>query len=265
MPKFAANLTMMFGEVPFLDRFAAASRAGFAGVEYLFPYDYSKEDLRARLRDHRLVQVLHNLPGGHWSAGERGIACLPDRTAEFAEGVDKAIDYATALGCTSLNCLAGISPTGVTSEQARQTFVSNLKVASKRLASAGIRLLIEPINTKDIPGFFLTTTSQALEILESVGSDNLFLQYDVYHMQIMEGDLASRIERNLPRIAHMQIADNPGRHEPGTGEINFDFLFGFIDRIGYQGWIGCEYKPAGATEAGLGWFERAMKRTSASV
>ena len=256
MPKFAANLTMLFNESAFLDRFAAAKRAGFSGVEYLFPYDHAAADLRARLDEHGLTQVLHNLPAGDWSAGERGIACHPDRVAEFEQGVARAIEYATALGCTQLNCLAGIVPAGLDQDRARATFVGNLRGAARRLQDAGLRLLIEPINTRDIPGFFLRTTAQALGIIEEVGSPNLFLQYDVYHMQIMEGDLATTIHKNLDRIAHLQIADNPGRHEPGTGEINYDFLFDYLDRIGYAGWIGCEYKPAAATEAGLGWMTR---------
>ena len=256
MPKFAANLTMLFNEVPFLDRFAAAGRAGFAGVEYLFPYEHEPNEIRRRLDEHGLTQVLHNLPAGNWSAGERGIASHPDRVAEFEEGVTRAIQYATALGCTQLNCLAGIAPAGVDQDRARATFVANLRGAARRLQDAGIRLLVEPINTRDIPGFFLRTTAQALEIIGEVGSANLFLQYDVYHMQIMEGDLATTIEKNLDRIAHVQIADNPGRHEPGTGEINYEFLFEFLDRIGYAGWIGCEYKPAAGTDAGLGWMTR---------
>ena len=256
MPRFAANLTMLFNEVPFLDRFAAARRAGFAGVEYLFPYEHDPNAIRRQLDEHGLAQVLHNLPAGNWSAGERGIASHPDRVAEFEDGVTRGIQYATALGCTQLNCLAGIAPAGVDQDRARATFVANLRGAARRLQDAGLRLLVEPINTRDIPGFFLRTTAQALEIIGEVGSANLFLQYDVYHMQIMEGDLATTIEKNLERIAHVQIADNPGRHEPGTGEINYEFLFEFLDRIGYAGWIGCEYKPAAGTEAGLGWMTR---------
>ena len=256
MPKFAANLTMLFNEVGFLDRFAAARRAGFAGVEYLFPYDHDAAEIRARLDEHGLTQVLHNLPAGNWGAGERGIACHPDRVAEFDDGVARAVQYAAALGCTQLNCLAGIAPAGLDPGRGRAVLVGNLRGAARRLQDAGIRLLIEPINTRDIPGFFLRTTAQALEIIDEVGSDNLFLQYDVYHMQIMEGDLANTLQKNLARIAHVQIADNPGRHEPGTGEINYDFLFDFLDRIGYRGWIGCEYKPTAATEAGLGWMTR---------
>jgi len=255
MPKFAANLTMMFNEVDFLDRFDAAARAGFHGVEYLFPYPYKKEELVERLQKHGLTQVLHNLPAGDWSKGDRGNACLPDRIGEFQDGVGRAIEYATALGCKQLNCLAGITPQGVPPDKLRETFVGNLKFAAAKLASAGIRLFVEPINTRDIPGFFLCRTAQALEIIDAVASPNLSLQYDIYHMQIMEGDLATTIQRNLPRIGHMQLADNPGRHEPGTGEINYPFLLPFIDKLGYSGWIGCEYKPAAATTAGLGWIK----------
>ncbi|MBS1217606.1 MAG: hydroxypyruvate isomerase [Proteobacteria bacterium] len=253
MPKFCANLTMLFNEVAFMDRFAAAAKAGFKGVEYLFPYDYDKKDLVAALAGNGLAQVLHNLPAGNWTQGERGIACHPQRVAEFRDGVDRAIDYATALGCEQVNCLAGIRLPHLDPLEARETLIRNLQFAAPRLQAAGIRLLIEPINTRDIPGFFLNQSQQALDIIRAVGSDNLFLQYDIYHMQIMEGDLARTIEANLALIPHMQLADNPGRNEPGTGEINYPFLFRHIDRIGYRGWIGCEYKPATTTEAGLGW------------
>ncbi len=256
MPRYAANLTMLFNEIDFLDRFEAAARAGFSGVEYLFPYAYPAAELRTRLDANGLTQVLHNLPAGDWNAGERGIACHPDRTAEFAAGVGRAIDYAHALGCQQVNCLAGRVPVGVSQHDARDTFVGNLKVAAAMLAAAGVRLLIEPINTRDIPGFFLHHTKQALDIMDEVGSDNLFLQYDVYHMQIMEGDLATTLERTIARIAHIQIADPPARHEPGTGEINYDFLLGHLDRLGYAGWVGLEYKPAGRTEDGLRWMRR---------
>jgi hydroxypyruvate isomerase len=255
MPKFAANLTMMYNEVDFLDRFEAAARSGFKGVEYLFPYPFGKDELAERLEQHGLTQVLHNLPAGDWGAGERGIACLPDRVGEFQDGVGAAIEYAQALGCKQINCLAGISPQGADPDAVRATFVSNLKFAADKLKQADIRLLIEPINTRDIPGFFLCHTQQGLDIIDDVGSDNIALQYDIYHMQIMEGDLAPTIERNLARIAHMQLADNPGRNEPGTGEINYPFLFEFIDKLGYGGWIGCEYKPAARTEDGLGWVK----------
>lgn len=253
MPKFAANLTMLYNEIDFFDRFEAAARAGFRGVEYLFPYAYEKEQLVERLQAHNLVQVLHNLPPGNWDAGERGIGCHPDRMGEFQESVGKAIEYATALGCGQLNCLAGIAPAGVPGEKLRETFVTNLRFAAAALKEAGIRLLIEPINTRDIPGFYLNYSKQALGVIKDVGSDNLYLQYDIYHAQVMEGDLTRTIETHLDLIKHMQLADNPGRHEPGTGEINYPFLFDTLDRLGYEGWIGCEYKPHTTTEEGLGW------------
>ena len=255
MPKFNANLTMLFNEVPFLDRFQAAAEAGFKGVEFLFPYAFDKDAIAERLDKHGLVQVLHNLPAGDWDAGERGIACHPDRVGEFQDGVGRAIEYATALGCRQLNCLAGIAPAGVDAEKVHATFVANLRFAATKLEAAGIRLLVEPINTFDIPGFHLNRTAQAIALIEEVGSPNLWLQHDVYHMQRMEGELANTIARHLPRIAHMQIADTPGRHEPGTGEINYAWLFRFIDQLGYDGWIGCEYKPAAGTREGLGWIQ----------
>jgi len=263
MPKFSANLSMLFAEHDFLDRFDAAARAGFKGVEYLGPYDHPAEAVAARLKKNGLAQVLFNLPSGDWAGGERGLAILPDRVEEFRAGVDKAIGYAKALGCGQVNCLAGIAPEGVDHGTLEDTFVENLKFAAERLGNAGIKLLIEPINTRDIPGFFLTGTRQALAIMEQVGSKNLHLQYDIYHMQVMEGDLARTIEANLPRIAHIQLADNPGRHEPGTGEINYPFLYEFIDRIGYSGWVGAEYKPKAGTEAGLGWFRQFAGRAAA--
>jgi hydroxypyruvate isomerase len=260
MPRLAANLTMLFGEVPFLDRFAAAAGAGFSAVEYLFPYEHDPQVLRQRLRDHALVQVLHNLPGGNWAAGERGIACLPDRVDEFKAGVDKAIEYATALGCDRVNCLAGIAPPALPAAAALDTLTRNVGYAASRLKAAGIKLLIEPINTRDIPGFFLNHTSQAIGVIEAAASDNVFLQYDIYHMQIMEGDLAATIERCLPSIGHMQLADVPGRHEPGTGEIDYPSLLGFIDRVGYSGWIGCEYIPRAGTVEGLQWASPYLNR-----
>ena len=263
MPTLCANLTLLFNEYPFMERFAAAAKAGFKGVEYLFPYDYSKEALAEALAKHKLVQVLHNLPAGNWASGERGIACHPSRVGEFQDGVGLAIAYARALGCKQLNCLAGICPDAPEDRQ-RAAFVANLKFAALKLKEAGIKLLIEPINTIDIPGFYLTGSKQAVEIITEVGSDNLFLQYDIYHMQVMEGDLARTIESRLPVIAHMQLADNPGRNEPGTGEINYPFLLAHIDRIGYQGWIGCEYKPRAATEAGLGWAREYLRASAAA-
>lgn len=255
MPKFAANLSMLFTELDFLDRFAAAARAGFQAVEYLFPYDYDKHELAARLKAHGLIQVLHNLPAGDWAAGERGIACHPDRIQDFQAGLERAIDYAQALGCPQVNCLAGTLPLGASPHQAHQTLVRNLRLAAPRLADAGIGLLIEPINTYDMPGFFLNRTDQALAILDEVGSPNLKIQYDIYHAQRMEGELAATLRQYLAHIGHIQLADNPGRHEPGTGEIHYPWLLRHIDQIGYQGWIGCEYKPAGRTEDGLGWLQ----------
>ncbi|MDT8879597.1 hydroxypyruvate isomerase [Halomonas saccharevitans] len=255
MAKFAANLSMLFTEVDFLDRFEAAAKAGFKGVEYLFPYDFEAADIKRRLDDNGLTQVLFNLPAGDWGAGERGIACHPDRVEEFRSGVDRAIAYAKVLGNTQVNCLAGIKLENVSDDQARQTLVENLRFAAEKLAAEGILLIAEPINTRDIPGFFLNRTAQALALFDEVGSNNLKLQYDIYHMQIMEGDLAPTIEANLARIAHVQLADNPGRHEPGTGEINYPFLFAHLDRLGYDGWIGCEYKPKAGTQEGLGWLD----------
>ena len=253
MPKFAANLSMLFTELPFMERFAAARAAGFDAVEYLFPYAYPKQALAAALRDNGLTQVLHNLPAGDWEAGERGIACHPGREAEFREGLARAIGYAAALDCQQLNCLAGKLPAGVAREEAHATLVANLRHAAAALKQAGIRLLIEPINHYDIPGFFLTRTDEALAIADEVGSDNLFVQYDIYHAQRMEGELGATLRKHLARIGHIQLADNPGRHEPGTGEINYRWLLRHIDAIGYTGAIGCEYKPQTTTAAGLGW------------
>lgn len=253
MPKLAANLTLLWNELDFLDRFAAASRAGFRAVEYLFPYAYEAQLLVDKLGQHRLQQALHNLPAGDWTKGERGIACLPERRGEFRDGVGRAIDYAKALSCSKLNCLAGVAPQGADEELLKSTLVDNLKFAAHELGKVGIQLLLEPINTRDIPGFFVNRTQQALEIFEAVGSPNLFLQYDIYHMQIMEGDLGPTLQRHIARIQHVQIADNPGRHEPGSGEINHAFLFGLLDRLGYQGYVGCEYKPLGKTDEGLAW------------
>lgn len=246
---------MLFTEAPLLERFKRATRAGFAAVEIQFPYDTPLEQLQQALFRNKLALVLHNLPAGNWAAGERGIACLPDRVDEFRQGIDAALTYAAALGVPQLNCLAGIRPAHVPSDTARHVLVNNLGYAALRLKAYGLKLLIEPINTFDVPGFFVSTTRQALELIDEVGADNLFLQYDVYHMQRMEGDLAHTLATHIEKIAHIQIADNPGRHEPGTGEINFDFLFAHLDRIGYQDWVGCEYKPATTTEAGLGWLK----------
>jgi len=253
MPRFAANLTMLFGEKPFLDRFAAAKAAGFSGVEYLFPYEYDKADLREQLDEHGLIQVLHNLPAGNWAAGERGIAILPDRVDEFRDGVISAVSYAKALDCRQLNCLVGIAPRDADPFEMNEVLVENLRFASDALARERIKLLVEPINTLDIPGFFLNKTEQAVQLIADVRSSNLFIQYDIYHMQVMEGDIARSLQKHLPRIAHVQLADNPGRNEPGTGEINYPFLFRHLDTLGYRGWVGCEYKPKTTTVDGLGW------------
>jgi hydroxypyruvate isomerase len=256
MPRFAANLTMLFNEVPFLERFERAARAGFKAVEFLFPYPFGTAEIKVRLERHGLQLVLHNLPAGDWDAGERGIACLPDRTEEFRAGVARGIEYATALGVPQLNVLAGKAPPGADPALLRRTFVANLRYAAAELGKHKLKLLVEPINTYDIPGFFVSRTADAIAILDEVGAANACLQYDLYHAQRMEGELTATIVRHLPRIAHIQLADNPGRHEPGTGEINYAFLFSQLDRMGYAGWIGCEYKPLAGTEAGLGWRQR---------
>lgn len=254
MLRFSANLGMLFGEVPLLQRFALAARAGFRGVEYPFPYEHPVSELRERLAAHGLTQVLLNLPPGDWAAGERGLACHPDRQNEFREGVGQGIEYARGLDCTMLNCLAGITPP-VSDERAFQTLVDNLRYAARELEAHGIRLLLEAINTRDMPGFYVSHLSRAKAVCEAVASENLWLQCDIYHLQVMEGDLARSIQRHFERIAHFQVADNPGRHEPGSGEINFRFLLELIDELGYAGWIGCEYKPATTTLAGLGWLD----------
>jgi hydroxypyruvate isomerase len=255
MPKFCANLTMLFNEVDFLDRFEKAAKAGFKGVEYLFPYAWKKEQLVEKLGAFGLSQALHNLPAGDWNKGERGIACLPGRETEFQEGVGKAIEYAKALKCPQVNCLAGLTPAGVPADKVRKTLVANLRFAAAALEKEGIRLLVEALNDKDVPGFYLVRTADVLALIKEVGHANVYVQYDVYHMQIMEGNLTKTIQANLDKIAHIQIADNPGRNEPGTGEINYPNLFKAIDASGYKGWIGCEYKPAGKTEDGLGWVK----------
>jgi len=259
MPKLNANLSMMFNEAEFTERFALAAKAGFKGVEFLFPYAYDKNQLADLARRNRLEVVLFNAPPGDWNAGDRGLACDPARVGECEEGIGKAIDYALTLGCKQIHCLAGLKPRGVNEERMRESYIANLQFAGKELAKHGLKLLIEAINTRDIPGFYLNTSRQAFDIMHYAQVANLSFQYDIYHMQIMEGDLAPTIEKNLARIGHMQLADTPGRHEPGTGEINYAFLFAHIDRIGYPGWIGCEYRPATTTEAGLGWSKPYLK------
>jgi len=253
MLRFSANLSMLYPEHPFADRFAAAARDGFTGVEYVGPYAEPPETVAGRLRDNGLEQVLFNLPAGDWAGGERGIASLPGREAAFRAGIDTAIRYAQALGCRQVNCLAGI-PKGVDAAVAEQTLVDNLRYAAPRLADAGVKLLLEPINPVDMPGFFVNTAEHALRLFEAAGEDNLFLQYDFYHMQRVRGELASNFARLQPRIAHVQIADTPGRHEPGTGEISYGFIFAELERLGYDGWVGVEYHPLAGTSAGLGWL-----------
>lgn len=254
MLRFAANIGMLFGELPFRERFAAAARAGFRAVEYPFPYSYPLAELKEELEQNHLVQVLHNLPPGDFTKGERGIACLPERKGEFQDSVGLALEYARGLRCPQVNCLAGIAPE-VPRDVAFRTFVDNLKFAAQNCAQAGVRLLIEPINTTDMPGFFLCNSAQAIAVLDAVGSPNLALQYDIYHMQVMEGDPARSLAQCIPRIGHFQVADHPGRHEPGTGSIDYRSLFHLIERLGYTGWIGCEYHPLGDTLAGVGWLD----------
>jgi hydroxypyruvate isomerase len=260
MPKLAANLSMLFTEVPFLDRFAAAAAAGFRGVEYMFPYEHEPQAVADRLHAAGLEQVLHNLPAGDWAKGDRGMACHPDRVGEFQDSVGRALTYARALGCKRLNCMAGKAPEGIPAERAQAALVENLRFAAREVGKAGITLLVEAINTRDMPGFFVSTTRHALAILDAVAAPNLRYQYDIYHMQRMEGELAETLRAQLPRIGHVQLADNPGRHEPGTGEINYQFLLPLLDELGYQGWVGCEYKPATTTTAGLGWMARYASR-----
>ena len=255
MPKFCANLSLMFTEVEMLGRFERAAHAGFRAVEVQFLYGLPAAQAAEQLRRHKLELVLHNLPPGNADQGERGLACLPDRVGEFQASVGRGIEYAQALGCRMLNCLAGIAPPGVPAAQLERTFVDNLRFAAQALAKENIRLLVEPINTRDIPGFYLHHTAEALRLFDAVGHPNVWLQYDIYHMQVMEGDLTRSIRTHLKRIAHIQFADNPGRNEPGTGEIHFPNLFRAIDEAGYTGWIGAEYKPLKGTEEGLGWMQ----------
>jgi len=251
---------MLYGEHGFMDRFKAAKADGCAGVEYLFPYDFPKDALLEALGENGLEQVLHNLPAGDWAAGDRGMACDPERVGEFRDSVGLALDYATALKCPQCNCLAGIAPEGVDPARLEQTFVDNLKFAAAEFERAGVKLLIEAINRRDIPGFYLGTSAQAMDVIEKVGSNNLYFQYDFYHMQIMEGDLTPTFQHLMPKIPHVQIADTPGRGEPGTGEINYPFIFEMLDAAGYTGWVGCEYKPKAGTSEGLGWLRSWQKR-----
>lgn len=246
---------MLYPELPFLDRFAAAAADGFRAVEYVGAYDQEPAALKALLDQHGLKQALFNMPAGNWAAGERGIGCHPDRIAEFRQGVEKAIEYAKATGCTHVNCLAGIAPAGYDRPVLELVLIDNLRHAAPHLADAGIKLLVEPINTRDIPGFLINSTDHYERIASAVKHDNLYLQYDFYHMQVVQGDLIPTFLRLQSRIAHVQIADNPGRHEPGSGEVNYPNIFKALDEAGYTGWVGAEYKPKAGTSAGLGWFE----------
>ena len=253
MPRFSANLGFLFQEVSFFDRLAAAARAGFSGVEHGSPYEAPPEDIAARLQANGLQQALCNLPPGDPARGERGIAALPGREQVFAECVERALTYARALSCGCLHAMAGTPPAGASRQDCEEVYVRNLRWAADMLKPHGIRLLIEPLNTRDNPGYFLTTMAQARQLIERVGSDNLFAQMDLYHCQVMRGDLAEEIKAYLPLVGHFQIAGNPGRHEPDVGEINYPYLFDLIDDLGYTGWVGCEYRPRGNTTEGLGW------------
>jgi hydroxypyruvate isomerase len=250
MPRLAANVSTLFPQLGFLERFAAAAAAGFKAVEYQFPYQWKAEDIAERVRAAGLQVVLHNLPAGDFARGERGIAALPGREREFREGVERAIDYAKAVSCPRLNCLAGLAPVD---REHFAVLVDNVRFAARKLGAAGLSLTLEMINTRTVPGFFLSRSAQAIDVLNAAGEGNAFLQYDFFHMQIMEGDLAHTVERLLPRIGHIQLADVPGRHEPGSGEVNFDFLLRHLDALGYSGWVGCEYNPQGDTLEGLKW------------
>lgn len=254
MPKFAANLSMMFVEVPFLERFAAAKAAGFAAVEFQFPYGFAIADVAARVRDNGLQVILFNLPPGDFDKGDRGIACLPGREAEFAKGIDTGLAYAAALGCKKMNCLAGIRPSTLAKPKALDTLLENVELAASRLTAEGVSLLIEPINPHDIPGFLLNSSADGIAVMDALASSRIALQYDVYHMQRVEGELSATLQRLMPRIGHIQIADAPSRHEPGTGEVNFHHVLRHIDALGYDGWIGCEYRPKTTTMEGLGWI-----------
>lgn len=256
MPKLAANLSMMFQEAPFLDRFAAAAECGFTGVEFLFPYDFPADEIAARLERRGLTQALFNLPPGDWAKGERGMAALPGRESEFMATVEQALLYARATKCQRLHAMAGNWPAGRDRREGRAVYAANLKRAADRAAEEGVTLVIEPINVRDMPGYFLNTSDDAMSVIEEVGRDNLKLQLDLYHCQIMEGDLATHIRRLAGRYAHVQIAGVPERQEPDRGEVNYDYLLELLDEVGYGGWVGCEYRPAAGTRAGLGWAQR---------
>lgn len=261
MPRFSANISMLYPELPFAERFAAAAADGFGAVEYVGAYDQEPAGIRALLDRHGLKQALFNMPAGDWAAGERGMGCLPDRVQEFRQSVDIAIKYAEATDCGQVNCLAGIAPVGHDRARLEAVLVDNLRYAAPRFAEAGIKLLVEPINPRDMPGFLVNSTNDYERIAAAVDHENLYLQYDFYHMQVVQGDLINTFRRLQSRIAHVQIGDNPGRHEPGTGEINYSNIFRMLDEVGYDGWVGAEYRPRAGTSEGLGWFEGWGRRT----
>ena len=256
MPRFAANLTMMYGEFDFPDRYAAAARDGFRAVECLFPYEWPAQVLAARLRDHGLQQVLFNAPPGDWAHGERGLACLPGREDEFKRGIALALDYAQALDCPRVHVMAGLMPAGSERTALLATYTANLAWAAREAAAAGLALTIEPINPRDMPGYLLNRQDEAHALVQAIGAPNLEVQMDLYHCQIVEGDLATKLKHYLPtgRVGHLQIAGVPDRHEPDTGEVNYPYLFDLIDALGYTGHIGCEYRPRAGTSDGLGWL-----------
>ena len=259
MPRFAANLSMMFPDVPFLDRFERAGRAGFRAAEFLFPYAHAPEEIRDRLQAARLENVLFNLPPGDWDAGERGMAALPGREDEFLASIDLALRYARVLGTRRLHAMAGIVPAGADPAAMRRSYVANLRAAARRVSGDGVTLLVEPINTRDIPGYFLNSQAEAHAVVAEVGEPNLRVQMDLYHCQVVEGDLATRIRRHLSGVGHIQVAGVPERHEPDLGEVNYPYLFALLDDLGYEGWIGCEYRPRGLTEDGLSWVRRYLE------
>lgn len=261
MPRFAANLTLLYQEVPFLERFREAASDGFRGVECLFPYEYPAHALRAHLDEHGLAQVLFNAPPGDWHAGERGLAALPGRESQFGDSIELALDYADALGCRHVHVMAGIPDASHSRERCREVFIANLAQAAARAAARGVTLLIEPINPRDMPGYFLTHQDQAHAIRTAIGAPNVKVQFDAYHCQIVEGDLAVKLRQSIAHIGHVQVAGVPARHEPDTGEVNYPFLFGLLDELGYTGWVGCEYRPQGATRAGLGWLKPWLRAT----
>lgn len=260
MPRFAANLTMMFNEVPFPQRFAAAAKAGFSGVEFLFPYEHAPQDVAGWLRGNGLHNVLFNLPPGDWAAGERGIASLPGREEEFRAGVAQAIGYALALGTPRVHMMAGLVPEGADPALHRATYLANLRYAARAVGKHGIELLIEPINGRDMPGYFLVTQAQAHALRMESGEANVKVQMDFYHAQIVEGDLAMTFKQYVDGIGHVQIASVPARNEPDGGEVNYPYLFKLLDELGYDGWIGCEYRPRARTEDGLGWLAAWLQR-----